>query len=162
MITEERQITTHSPEESQALAHKIGKWLEASTVLALTGDLGSGKTTFVQGLASGLDVPDEFYVTSPSYTLINEYPGRYPLFHVDLYRLDDPADFEETGLYELLHGSGVVVIEWADRLHEDLLAEHLAIHLEILDDESRRITFEAHGLEAVNLIKKLRNSDSTN
>jgi len=77
----------------------------------LTGDLGSGKTSFVQGLARGLEVPNDYYITSPSYTLINEYPGRHPFFHVDLYRLEDPVDFEDIGLYDILDVNFVVAIE---------------------------------------------------
>ncbi len=156
MISKQIQITTHSLEETQALGQKIGAWLGAGAVLALTGDLGSGKTSFVQGLARGLDVPADYYITSPTYTLINEYPGRCHLFHVDLYRIEDTVDFDDIGLYEIMHSDGVVVIEWADRLHKDLLSEHVAIHIEILDDESRKIRITAYGLEGVNVIEKLK------
>jgi tRNA threonylcarbamoyladenosine biosynthesis protein TsaE len=157
MITRHIQITTHSPEETQDLGQKIGELLKAGIVLTLTGDLGSGKTCFVQGLARGLDVPSDYYITSPTYTLINEYPGRYPLFHVDLYRIEDPLDLEDIGLYEILHGNGVVAIEWAERLREDLPSEHVSIDFEILDHESRKIGITAYGLEGINMIKKLEN-----
>ncbi len=149
------QIRTHSLEETHALGRQMGSLMQAGTVIALTGDLGSGKTSFVQGLARGLDVPEDYYITSPTYTLINEYPGRCPLFHADLYRLDNSVDFEEIGLYEILHEQGVVAIEWADRLHKDVLADHLAVHLEILDDESREIRIASNGTEADDLTAKL-------
>ena len=123
----------------------------------MTGDLGSGKTSFVQGLAKGLDVPDEYYITSPSFTLINEYAGRYTLFHVDLYRIGDPVDIEDIGLYEILHEKGVVAIEWAYKLAKALLTAGLTVHFEISNDESRKIYFTAHGLKCVNLLKKLEN-----
>jgi len=149
------EIITHSLEETQTLGRKIGARVGAGTVLALTGELGSGKTAFVQGLARGLDVPDSYYITSPSYTLVNEYPGRFPFFHVDLYRLDRLLDVEDIGLYEILTTEGVVAIEWAERLHDDHLSEHLAVDFEIFNDESRKISITAYGLDGVNLLKGL-------
>ncbi|MGD2269929.1 MAG: tRNA (adenosine(37)-N6)-threonylcarbamoyltransferase complex ATPase subunit type 1 TsaE, partial [Desulfobacterales bacterium] len=77
------QIISHSPEETRKLGRKLGKQLKAGAIIALTGDLGSGKTVFVQGLASGLDVSNDYYITSPTFTLINEYMGRYSFYHVD-------------------------------------------------------------------------------
>jgi tRNA threonylcarbamoyladenosine biosynthesis protein TsaE len=149
------EIITHSLEETQTLGRKIGVRVGAGTVLALTGELGSGKTAFVQGLARGLDVPDNYYITSPSYTLVNEYPGRFPFFHVDLYRLDRLLDLEDIGLDEMLTTEGVVAIEWAERLHEDHLSDHLSVDFEILTDESRKISITAYGLDGVNLLKRL-------
>lgn len=152
------QTTTYSPQETKQLGEKLGRQIQTGTVIALFGDLGSGKTVFVQGLAQGLSVPDSYYITSPSYTLINEYPGRHTLFHVDLYRIDNPVDFEEIGLHEILYNNGVVAIEWADRLNEDLPAEYLNIQLEIASDDSRKIYLTAYGLEAANLLKSLDES----
>ena len=143
------QLSTHSIEETQSIGQKIGRCIEKEMVITLTGDLGSGKTSFVQGLAQGLDVPKEYYITSPSYTLINEYPARHTLFHVDLYRLGDPIEFEDTGLYEILNGYGVVAIEWADRLPEDLLEDYLAIDFKIIGDTSRKICITAFGFFGV-------------
>ena len=100
-------------------------------------------------------MPDDYYITSPSYTLINEYPGRIPFFHVDLYRIDDSIAFNDIGLYDILYGTGVIAIEWADKLEKDDLVEYLSTALEIIDDESRKISFTAYGLKAVNLLKKL-------
>ena len=155
MICKQIQIITESLEETQLLGRKIGASISAGTVICLTGDLGSGKTSFVQGLAMGLEVSDDYYITSPTYVLINEYPGRYPLFHVDLYRIEDPVDFEDIGLYEILRGKGVVVVEWADKLSKDFLAEYLAIHFEILNDESRKLTISANALEVSALIERI-------
>jgi len=136
-------LTTTCLRETNALGQRIGASLTPGTVIALTGDLGSGKTAFVQGLARGLDIPEGYYITSPTYTLINEYPGRHPFFHIDLYRLDDPDSFEDIGLYDILHGRGIVAVEWAERIPEDTLAEHITIHFEVLDDESRKIRITA-------------------
>ena len=151
------QITTHSVEETKKLGKKIGECVKAGTVFALIGDLGSGKTSFVQGLARGLEVPNDYYITSPSYTLINEYPGRHPLVHVDLYRLEDPVDFEDIGLYDILDDNHVVAIEWADRIRQELLPDHVTIRFEISGDKSRKICMSAHGANAVNLLKKIKN-----
>ena len=155
MISRQIQVTTRCLEETQLLGQKIGALISAGTVICLTGDLGSGKTSFVQGLAMGLGVPDDYYITSPTYVLINEYPGRYPLFHVDLYRIEDPVDFEDIGLYEILHGKGVVAVEWADKLSKDFLSEYLSIHFEILNNESRKLTISANILEMSALIERI-------
>jgi tRNA threonylcarbamoyladenosine biosynthesis protein TsaE len=149
-------ITSHSFEETQELGENIGTLISDTTLLALTGELGSGKTAFVQGLASGLEVPQEYYITSPSFTLINEYPGRMRLFHVDLYRLENYTDLEETGLYDILEGDGVVAVEWAEKLPEDLLSTHIAIGFNIIDDKTREINLIAYGHDAVGLIKALK------
>ena len=155
LFSQEVQLTINSAAETRELGRKIGVHLVPGIVVALTGDLGSGKTAFVQGIAAGFDVPEEYYVTSPSYTIINEYPGRFVLFHVDLYRLVDYVDLEDTGIYEILHADGVVVIEWADRLDPDFLSEHLSFRFEILDEESRRVYITAYGLDNINILKKI-------
>jgi tRNA threonylcarbamoyladenosine biosynthesis protein TsaE len=148
-------IVTDSAESTQSLGRAIGDQLTTSVVIGLTGDLGSGKTVFVKGLAVGLSVPDGYTITSPSYTLINEYPGRLPLYHVDLYRLGGATDLEEIGLYDIFHGQGVIAVEWADRLDEVSFPDHLQVHFETGDDDSRHITLTAYGLEMNNLIKSL-------
>ena len=156
MITTPINLTTHSPEDAHYLGKIIGTRIAAGTVIALTGELGSGKTAMVQGLAQGLDVPKDYYVTSPTYTLINEYPGRYPLYHVDLYRLEHPDDIENIGLYDLLWGDGVVAIEWAERLAGVCLKEHIHIHSEIKSETSRKIQLSAYGLDERNVLEGLQ------
>jgi tRNA threonylcarbamoyladenosine biosynthesis protein TsaE len=151
------QITTHSVKETRKLGKNIGACLRTELVLALIGDLGSGKTSFVQGLAEGLGVPDDYYITSPSYTMINEYPGRLPLFHVDLYRLEEPVDFEDIGLYDILGDNYVVAMEWADRIPQALLPDHVKITFEISGDQSRKVFMSAHGANAVVLLKEIKN-----
>ena len=153
--TFKHQITTRSADETQKLGEIIGKAVTSGTVLALTGDLGSGKTCFVQGLAKGLEVPDGYYITSPSYTLINEYPGRYPLFHVDLYRISDPTDMGDIGLDEILHNKGIVVIEWADRIEQKLLPGSINIHFELTGEKTRNICIAARDLKNANLLKNI-------
>jgi len=155
MNSEQLQITTKSPDETRKLGEAVGRCIKKPLIIALTGDLGSGKTAFVQGLASGLGVPAEYYVTSPTFTLINEYPGRIPLCHIDLYRLDNIGDLEDIGLDELLYDQTVIAIEWAEKLADNLLAEHLTMRFEIIEDDSRRITLIASGHNPANLIKAL-------
>jgi tRNA threonylcarbamoyladenosine biosynthesis protein TsaE len=123
--------------------------------IALIGDLGCGKTTLVQGLARGLEVPARYYVTSPTFTLINEYPGRLRLVHIDLYRLEGVEDFEDIGLDERLYDRAVVAVEWADKLTDDLSGDCLYLRFEIVDDRFRRINMIAYGQNASDLIKAL-------
>jgi len=148
-------MTTHSEDETRQLGKKIGTLLNQPLIIALTGDLGSGKTAFVQGLAQGLEVPTDYYITSPTFTLINEYPGRLPLFHVDLYRLNSVSDFEDIGLDELLSDQAVVAVEWADKLNDALLSKYLSVAFEIMADQCRRISIRAHGQRETNLVSNL-------
>ena len=155
MISRQFQITTRTADETRRLGETIGEWIDHPLVIGLSGDLGSGKTAFVQGLAEGLEVPGHYYITSPTFTLINEYPGRFPLYHIDLYRLDGISDLEDIGLGELLYDQAVIAIEWAEKMSDDLPAEHLTLSFEIGDDDCRRIRLNAYGHTAVNLIKTL-------
>lgn len=149
-------VETSSAEETQALGSRLARGLSAAPaaaggdVLALSGDLGAGKTTFVQGLARGLGITAP--VTSPTFVLINRYrtPQGRTLQHADCYRLQHaPLEMWDAGLGDLLNGDDTVVIEWADRLPEllaDLTAgEYLEIHFEYLDENRRRLTFRPHG-----------------
>ena len=152
MASKKINIKTHSIGETQDLSQKIGNLIKQPLIIALIGDLGCGKTAFVQGLAKGLEVPDGYYITSPTFTLINEYPGRFPLVHVDLYRLDSIEDLEDVGLDEMLYGQAVIAIEWADKLIGCLPAEQLLVTMEIIDDACRKSTLDATGQDEVNLI----------
>jgi tRNA threonylcarbamoyladenosine biosynthesis protein TsaE len=155
MVSKKIDIKTHSINETRNLGQKIGTLIDQPLVIALIGDLGSGKTVFVQGLAKGLEVPDGYYITSPTFTLINEYPGRHPLVHVDLYRLENVSDLEDIGLDEILHGQAVIAIEWADKLSDGLPAEHLLVTMKIIDDDCRTLDLNATGHNAMNLLKAL-------
>ena len=112
-------IETNSPEETEALGERLGRALSAGTVLAYTGDLGAGKTAFTRGLARGLGIPER--VTSPTYTIVNEYEGgRLPLFHFDLYRLDSPEELFDIGWEEYLSRGGVCAVEWSENAGDEL------------------------------------------
>ncbi len=148
-------VTTRSPEETRKLGRTVGRCLFAGMTLYLMGDMGSGKTAFVQGLAQGLEVPPEYTVTSPTFTLVNEYPGRLSLYHIDLYRLEDAVDFEEIGLYDLPEEEAVAAVEWAERLHSADRGEGITIRFEIQDEKIRRLHMIASGLAAGDLIREV-------
>lgn len=150
------RIMSSSPDHTREIAAHIGRLARPPLVIALSGDLGSGKTCFVQGLARGLQVPQDDYVTSPSYTLIHSYRGRSLLHHVDLYRLSG-ADIEGIGLLDLLEDIAVIAIEWPERLGEDLPSDHLAVDLRLTGETSRRIQVTAYGLAPTILLKELQN-----
>ena len=154
----QRTIDSDSPDATRRIGARIGRRATPGLVLAIEGDLGSGKTCFVQGLARGLGVPAEVYVTSPSYTLVNSYEGRLPLHHVDLYRLAG-GDLEDIGLYDLMAPPAVTAIEWPERMAEDRPAQILTVRLEAIDDDHRRLILTGCGLEGVNLIRALDKTD---
>ena len=152
----EREFLTRSADQTTALARALGRALKNPLVIFLFGDLGSGKTAFVQGLAQGIEVPDTVAVTSPTYTLVNEYPGRLPLFHVDLYRLPSPADPDEIGLLEMFEESGIVAVEWAQRLHAgDRPLPRLDLFFTVTGDSTRSIRIIAYGLDLSDLLKDI-------
>ena len=155
MVSKTIDITTQSVDETQKLGQKIGTLLEYPLIIALIGDLGSGKTAFVQGLAGGLDVSADYYITSPTFTLINEYPGRLPLFHVDLYRLETVNDLDDIGLDEVLCDRAVIAIEWADKLSVDLSNEYLSVRFQIIDENCRKVKMIGYGQNGINLIRAL-------
>ncbi|CAB1071490.1 tRNA threonylcarbamoyladenosine biosynthesis protein TsaE [Olavius algarvensis Delta 1 endosymbiont] len=155
MVDHRLEITSHSVEQTRQLGRDIGRLLQQPLIIALIGDLGSGKTAWVQGLAQGLEVPAGFYITSPTFTLINEYPGRLPLFHADLYRLDTVRDLEDIGLEELFYEQGVLAVEWADKLADTPSKDYLALQFDIIDDDGRKISLIANGHNGINLIKAL-------
>jgi tRNA threonylcarbamoyladenosine biosynthesis protein TsaE len=130
-----------SPEETLALGERIGRSLKPGAVVALRGGLGAGKTCLAKGIARGLGVEET--VTSPTYTIISEYRGRVPLFHIDAYRLAGDEDFEDLGGLEFVGGEGVALIEWSERIPRSLPAGHISI--EIIPEGGRRI-FRVSGL----------------
>lgn len=133
-------FVSRSPEETQAIGERLGVRLTAGAVVACTGELGAGKTCFLQGLARGLGVASG--VTSPTFVLVNQYRGRLPVYHLDAYRTDSLTELVELGLEEMLDGDGVTVIEWADKLLPLLPARTIHVRIEGLGDEPRRIAIE--------------------
>ena len=123
----------------------LGRQLWPGSFVGLVGSLGAGKTTFVRGLGSGLDRAAAFEVSSPSYTLVHEYPTDPPLFHIDLYRLLGLDDLESTGFWDYLDQDGIVVVEWMDRVEECMPDEHLVVQLKLKDESRRTIEARASG-----------------
>lgn len=130
-------ITTKGADETIELGKKIGAFLMPNDVVCLTGNLGAGKTTLIQGIAEGLGVKD--YVTSPTFILINEYQGRIPFFHVDLYRLNSVDEIKDLGLEEYFSRDGVCVIEWAEKLEKLKPKSCYEIKIEILSEMERKL-----------------------
>uniref|UniRef100_A0A7V5XG70 tRNA threonylcarbamoyladenosine biosynthesis protein TsaE n=1 Tax=Thermodesulfobacterium geofontis TaxID=1295609 RepID=A0A7V5XG70_9BACT len=137
------ETISNSEEETIKFGKKLGSLLKAGDLILLYGDLGSGKTTFVKGLAESLEVNPDLYITSPSFSIINVYEGKYTIYHVDLYRLDT-LEVEDLGLWEYLN-DGVVVIEWADRLKITLKEDYIEVFFEFLNHLKRKITFVGYG-----------------
>ena len=139
-------------EELINLGERLGTLLQKNDVLILSGELGAGKTTFTKGLAKGLGIRQ--MIKSPTYTIVREYEGRLPLYHLDVYRIEGDAD--SIDLDEFLFGGGVTVIEWGHLLGEDLPDSYLELEL-LKETEGRRLHFSAQGPRAEQLIKELQN-----
>jgi len=132
-----REIITESPDETKAFAADLAKKLKPGSVLALHGDLGSGKTCFVQGLAEAVGVTE--IVNSPTFTIINEYRGRFRLYHVDLYRSNSSAEAEALGMDDFLEGDGITAIEWPEFFSSLLPKSAIHIYFEFVNANRRRI-----------------------
>ena len=153
-------IITKSSEETKNLGEELSKFTKPGDLLAFYGELGAGKTCFIQGISRGLKVKD--YVTSPSFTIINEYQGKIPIYHFDLFRLDNAEEIIELGYNEYFYGEGLTVIEWAGKIEQLLPKEHLEIEIKFKDRYQRTISFIPQGdrfnkfLEELNRIENFR------
>jgi tRNA threonylcarbamoyladenosine biosynthesis protein TsaE len=141
--------------ETLALGERLGRLLLPGDFVALVGDLGSGKTHFVQGIALGLGVPSDVCVSSPSYTLLNEYAGRMPLYHFDLYRLQGDADIRDLGFEEYFYGRGACVVEWADRLSSEMPEDNLMVTFTHEGETQRGIAFHPAGSRYRAMLREL-------
>ncbi len=140
------------------LGKKVGALLQPGDVLALVGELGAGKTQFIKGLATGAGVGKPAYVSSPSFTLINEYPGRVPFYHIDLFRLETQKEAEGLGLEDYLHGGGITAVEWADKIPSLLPKEMLSVHIIYRSKNTRSIEIVGKGKRYEGLVNQLRNA----
>jgi tRNA threonylcarbamoyladenosine biosynthesis protein TsaE len=131
---------TKSSEDTIALGKKIGAVLKPGDVLGLYGELGSGKTTMIKGIAMGLGVKEQDIVKSPSFIMISEYQGRCPIYHIDLYRIKNKEEFVGIGLDDYLYSDGVCLIEWAEKAEASLPENIIKIELEVISPEKRKIT----------------------
>ncbi|HAJ33823.1 MAG TPA: tRNA (adenosine(37)-N6)-threonylcarbamoyltransferase complex ATPase subunit type 1 TsaE [Candidatus Atribacteria bacterium] len=146
-------IITKSPEKTKNLGKEVSKLAKSGDLLAFYGELGAGKTCFIQGISQGLEVKD--YVTSPSFTIINEYQGKIPIYHFDLFRLDNAEEILELGYEEYFYGEGLTVIEWAEKIEQLLPKEHLKIDIKFKDRYQRTISFIPQGDRFDKFLKEL-------
>ncbi len=148
-------IISKSPEHTYRLGELLGKILAKGDVVCLNGDLGAGKTRFAQGVAAGIGVTET--VTSPTFTLINEYHGRLPLYHMDVYRLGGSDEMSDLGYEEYFYGPGVTLVEWAGQVEELLPRDRLDIDFARGDGENeRKITFSPKGEGYERLVREMK------
>jgi len=137
-------VTTSSAEETGEIGRVIGEIIPAGSCIALMGELGAGKTCLTQGIARGLGVDESYYVTSPSFTLLNEYPGRTDLYHFDFYRLGTVDEIDDLGYEEYIYGNGVTVMEWAERIGDRVPKQAIRITIVHRGETMRDIMFEGN------------------
>jgi len=130
--------------------------LKGGEIIGLTGDLGAGKTCFVRGAAEGLGVGKEAWIRSPTFTLVNEYDGRLPVYHIDLYRIGSAQELEELNLREYLYAEGASFIEWFEKLPATEVDEWLGVDFEHAGENERQISFAAHGERYEELLQRLK------
>jgi tRNA threonylcarbamoyladenosine biosynthesis protein TsaE len=140
---------------TESLGRRLGQLLFPGAVVALVGPLGAGKTHLTRAVAEGLGVADSRAVSSPTFVLIQEYQARLPVYHFDAYRLRGEGEFFDLGAHEYLEGSGVCLIEWADRVPGCLPAEHLRIELAVTGETSRGATISGSGERYEGLVREL-------
>lgn len=151
------EFFSNSPAATLALGKKIGERLPAGSIIALTGELGCGKTLMTRGICAGLDVPLR-QVNSPTFVLVNEYKGQLPVFHMDLYRLEGVDDGFEIGITDYLAraAEGVMIIEWAEKMSSILPSDILRVEFDIISENKRRICFSSKTKQFSDLFKELR------
>jgi tRNA threonylcarbamoyladenosine biosynthesis protein TsaE len=148
-------VITSSEAQTEDLGRILGALLEPGDLVCLYGDLGAGKTHFSYGIAKGLEVTED-YVPSPTFAFVNEYRGRIPFYHIDLYRLQEPSELEGIGFEEYLDSDGATVIEWAERAESELPGEALNVYLSPVSENSREIGFFAEGARYEKLLEAVK------
>ena len=146
-----------SDKDTKNLGQKIGQFISSKLCIYLYGDLGTGKTTFAQGLAKGLGISEEYYITSPTYSIINEYPGPFNFYHIDLYRIEEIIELDYIGLNEIIdQENAVVAVEWPEILRTDSSYSYdLKIDFSLHKEFERKISIFSSGRKGSNLLKKL-------
>jgi tRNA threonylcarbamoyladenosine biosynthesis protein TsaE len=144
-MPESKIISLPTLKQTMELGNILGNQAKAGQIITLAGDLGAGKTTLTQAIGQGLGVPLYYYITSPTFSILHEYPGRIPLYHMDLYRLSGEEEIEDLGLSEYLYGAGLSVVEWPDRLGSLLPKNRLHIELTFAPGEGRIAVLNALG-----------------
>ncbi len=155
-MTDTFRFRTASADETRAFGRALGVALSRGGFVGFEGQLGSGKTVAIQGAAEGLGY--DGYVTSPTFVLVNEYEGRVPILHVDLYRIEDARELEDIGYREIFFVDGVALVEWADRAPEFLPPDRLRVVIDIEGPDDRAFTVSAFGSGGAELLARLRES----
>jgi tRNA threonylcarbamoyladenosine biosynthesis protein TsaE len=150
------RVVSRSARATRKWGAKLGRLVEGGEIIGLIGDLGVGKTCFVRGVAEGLEVGKEAWIRSPTFTLINEYQGRLPVYHIDLYRIASPDEIAGLNLRDYLYGDGVSLIEWFERLPAQEVDEYLELRLAEINATARELAFAAHGGRYNELVNKLK------
>jgi tRNA threonylcarbamoyladenosine biosynthesis protein TsaE len=153
------KLFSDSRDQTVEIGRRIGTSLTGGDIVALIGELGSGKTCLTQGMAKGLGVAENVPVVSPTFTLVNEYPGRVPLVHLDVYRLSGPRDLEDMGYEEYFYGDGIIVIEWAEKIRDILPAKTLFVSMRYIDENTREMILEGPG-EKIRKLEELLDLNS--
>jgi len=149
-------VVSRSTSQTRTWGRKLGRLLRGGEIIGLSGELGSGKTCFVRGMAEGLEVGKEAWIRSPTFTLINEYDGRLPLYHIDLYRVESRKQMEELNLREYLFSDGVSVVEWFEHLPADEVDEYLHVGFAYANGNKRKLMFTAHGNRYEEIMQRLK------
>jgi len=144
---------------TMSLGRKLAKLVKGGEIIGLRGELGTGKTAFVRGFCEGIGVSQTAWVRSPTFTLINEYQGRLPVYHIDLYRIGRAEEVAALNLREYLYSDGVSLIEWIERLPPDEIDEYLEVSLVHNSGSKRQMTFTAHGKQYEEMVEQLRRKD---
>lgn len=150
----EQSIKSNSPETTHEIGRRIGAKAQSGDVLLLVGELGAGKTTITQGILWGLGGSE--YARSPTFVLVNEYPARLTVYHMDLYRLESIDQMEDLGLDDYLYGDGVCVVEWADKAPGYFPIDHVVIRFEMIDETTRHITISSETSTLDRLVSALK------
>ncbi len=153
-------LRSASEEETISYGRVLGNMLERGDVIALIGELGAGKTYLAKGLALGLGAKDAKEVTSPSFTIINEYSGRIPIFHLDFFRLSEDFEVEDLGYEEYFYGPGVSIIEWAEKFPKILPEEHLEVKINISGERERDLELKVWGYHYRRIVEKIQTGGS--
>lgn len=157
-ISNNRKLTlhTHDPSETYKFGKHLASLIKPGSVIALIGDLAAGKTWLAKGISYGLGVPEDEYVNSPAFDIVHEYPGRIPVFHMDFYRIDVFSVEDRMWIEEYLDYQGVVIIEWADKIVDQITPNYLSLKIEFGENENDRIiSVSAKGNDYIDILEEI-------
>ncbi len=149
------EFISENTESTSSFGRALGRFMHKGQVVALSGELGAGKTTLIKDICKGAGIPDDVVVCSPSYTLVNEYEGNIPVYHFDFYRLEGAKDIHELGYDEYLEGDGISLVEWADIAPEIIPPEHLEVRINIMGESERKLAVTARGKSYEKIVDRL-------